>query len=249
MAAVGGDSERGEERFDAASYDVVVPDDARDLELDLLAWRREQAAATRKARVHRLLGAERWRGHGWSAPFVASVLAMVALFGSMLTLLALLLPHGSRDRAPRRPLETAAPSPVGRVGGLLADRRLRVGGKDVAARELRPGVLALLPVPCRCGAVVDELSGQAAEFGLRLVLVAPAERDEELSGLIKAARHGPVVPAYDAEAGLARDYAAHGLTLVLVRDDGRVTGVERDARPGLRRESVLRRLVTSGQPD
>jgi len=242
MAAVGGDP-LGEEPHPDHADGVVVPDDARDLELDVRAWQREQAAAARRGRLDRLVRTRRWRRYGLSGPLVAGVLAIVAVFGS---LLALLVPSGARDRASRQPLDPAPLAPAGRVGGLLLDRPLLVDGVERSVRELRPAVLALVPIPCRCGALVDELSGQAAEFGLRLVVVAPGRQDDELAGLVAAARHGPALPAYDADGRLARDYGALGPTLVLVRDDGRVTGVARQARPGLRLEPRLRQLVTAG---
>jgi len=225
---------------DEARYDVHVPDDARGLELDVRAWRREQAATARRARLGRLFLTRRWHRYGLSGPLVAGVLSVVAVFG---TLLALVVPSGSRERATRQPLDAAPPAPVGSVGGLVVDRQLRINGAGRPVRDLRPAVLALLPSPCRCGDLVDELSGQAAEFGLRLVLVASGAHDDELAALVAAARHGSALPAYDVEGRLAADYAARGPTVVLVRDDGRVTGVEREARPGRRRESALRRLV------
>jgi hypothetical protein len=241
MAALGGDPLGEEPRPDAGR--VVIPDDASELELDVRAWQREQAAAARRGRLDRLVRTRRWQRYGLSGPLVAGVLAIVAVFGS---LLALLVPSGARDRATRAPLDPAPPSPAGRVGGLLLDRPVLVGGIERSVRELRPAVLALVPIPCRCTDLVDELSGQVAEFGLRLVVVAPDRRDDELAGLVAAARHGPALAAYDADGRLARDYAALGPTLVLVRDDGRVTGVERQARLGVRREPRLRQLVTGG---
>lgn len=243
MAGASSDPDRGDELRpkDEPALDIVIPDDASELELDARAWRREQAAAARRNRLDRLLRTRRWRRYGLSGPLVAGILVLVAVFGG---LLALLVPSGGRERAVRRPLDTAAPSPAGGVGALLADHSLRIGGAERSVRELRPAVLTLLPLPCRCGQLVDELSGQAAEFGLRLVLVAPAAQDAELAQLVGAARHGPVTAAYDPTGRLAREYAARGPTLVLVRDDGRVTGVEREARAGLRRESSLQALVS-----
>lgn len=244
MAVPGGPGGDEEQRSDVEPMgaDVVVPDDPGELELDIRAWQREQVASARRARIDRLVRTRRWRRYGMSGPLTASVLALVAVFGG---LLALLVPTGARDRAARRPLDSAAPSPPGGIGGLVADRPLLVSGVERPARDFRPAVLALLPAPCRCGDLVNELSGQVAEFGLRLVLVASGERSAELSQLVRAARRGPALPAYDPVGGLARDYAASGLTLVLVRDDGRVTGVERQAGPGVRRESSLRQLVTA----
>lgn len=245
--AAPGDPGSGEERrpdVEPTEPSEVVPDDPRELELDVRAWRRERAAAARRGRIDRLLRTRRWRRYGLSGPLVAGVLILVAVFGSFL---ALLVPGGGRDRAARRPLDRAAPSPAGAIGGLLADRPLRVNGVERPARDLRPAVLALLPTPCRCEGLVAELSGQVAEFGLRLVLVASGDDSAELSRLVRAARRGPALPAYDRDGRLASEYAARGPTLVLVRDDGRVTGVERGARAGVRREPTLRQLVTSGR--
>ena len=245
VAGAGGDPDSADDRrrdAEPSHQDVVVPDDPSELELDIRAWHRDRVASARRARFDRLVRTRRWRRYGMSGPLTVGVLALVAVFGG---LLALLVPTGARDRAARRPLDPAAPSPAGTIGGLLADRPVQITGVLRPARDLRPAVLVLLPARCGCAGLVDELSGQAAEFGLRLVLVAPAGSDPELPRLVSSARHGPVVAAYDEDGRLGRDYAARGPTLILVRDDGRVTGVEREARAGRHRESVLRQLVTT----
>lgn len=240
--AVGGAPAEGTDRPDPIrGPSANVPDDARELALDVRAYRREQAASRRRAVLDRVVRTRRWRRYGLSGPLVTIILVIVAIFGG---LLALAVPGGERSSAPQRPLEVRPPAPVGSVGGLLTDRRVSVRGEERRVRELRPAVLALLPAPCACGPLVDELSGQAAEFGVRLVLVVAGPRSDELPDLVAAARHGPVLPAYDASGQLAQDYDARGPTLVLVRDDGRVTAVERDARTGRRWEPALRRLVS-----
>ena len=190
----------------------TAPDDARALEGDLRAWRREQAAAARRQRFAAAAG-RRWRWRGSSG----LVIALVA-------------PIGLPTTSEARPLASPTRSP-GSIGGLLPSVTVRVGAKERAARELRPAVLAMLPQPCRCTLAVRELSAVVGQFALPLVLVTVAG-NAEIGALLTAARGSRSYPAYDAAATLADAYAARGLTAVLVRADGVVTAVQRDLHPG-----------------
>lgn len=221
---------------------VAVPDDASGLELDLLAYRREQAARARSERTLRLFRTRRWHRYGLSGPLVVLVLLVVSVFGG---LLALLIPTGNRlPAAARRPLQTA-PARTGAVGGLLPEVLLRSAtGRTpaVASRSLRPGVLVLLPPRCGCTDVLDRLSGQAHEFALRYALVSAGTSDPQLPGLLGDIRRGRAEPFLDSGGTLAGAYARRGLTLLLVRDDGVLTKVVHDPGRDDRLEPALRRL-------
>jgi len=204
----------------------TAPDDARALEGDLRAWRREQAAAARRQRFAAAAG-RRWRWRGSSGLVIALVLLGVTALGVGLVVVA---PIGLPTTSEARPLASPTRSP-GSIGGLLPSVTVRVGAKERAARELRPAVLAMLPQPCRCTLAVRELSAVVGQFALPLVLVTVAG-NAEIGALLTAARGSRSYPAYDAAATLADAYAARGLTAVLVRADGVVTAVQRDLRPG-----------------
>ncbi len=210
--------------------DFVVPDDASELDLDLLAYRRELAARQRRARVERLFKTRRWQRYGVSGPLTVGVLMVVALFGSML---ALLVPTTGATSPPPQTIAGRPAAAPGQVGGLLPDVTLRRAGRPVSGRALRPAVLALLPPGCRCARLLEEIGGQAREFDLPLVLVGAAAPDR--GGALR-----------DPAGQLMGTYAARGVTLLLLRDDGVVTAVERDVKAGRRLEPELRLLVTAG---
>src|SRR3712207_2927220 len=85
---------------DLPPADVEVPDDARELDADLLRLRREQRAAARQQQVLRVFRTRRYQRFGVSGPAVVAALAVVAVFG---TLFAVLGPTRS-DRARPAPL-------------------------------------------------------------------------------------------------------------------------------------------------
>ena len=99
-------------------------------------------------------------------------------------------------------------------------------------RALRPALLALLPQPCGCANLVDQLAGQAAEVGVPLVVVAPAAVDAEVAALPGQSHRGQVIAAFDPAGALASTYAASGVTVLVLAPNGTVTFIDRDTQPG-----------------
>lgn len=201
--------------------DWRVPDDARDLELDRLAWRRERAARARRRWLHLLTPGG---GGGPLRPGAVALLVGAVLVMSAVTMLApLVLAHPGGSRSLARP-----PIPAGQVGGLLPATALTIDGQSTPARSLRPAVVALVPEPCPCNSLLDELSARAEQFGLPVVLVtrSPAQ----LAPLLSAVVHGRVVGAYDARGTLSATYLPRGVTLLLVDSHGVVRSVDRQLR-------------------
>ncbi len=208
--------------------DLVIPDDISELDAEVRAYHRELRRERRQDYWRRVLFARGWRRYGMSGPLVVLILVLVSLIGSMMAFLA---PQVS-PRPPRRPL-AAVTTPVGQPGGLLADATVSVSDDGVlkSARDLRPGVLALVPADCACQTAVDQIYRQAAEYRLMLYLIGQAGQKKQLDQLNRQATSGGALVAIDAIGALASTYAARGLTLLPVRGDGVVTVVDRDVQP------------------
>jgi hypothetical protein len=70
----------GDARWDEPPLDIQIPDDARELERDVLAYRREQRALRRRRRIRRIMPAQ-----AGLMPLIASILAVCLVAGMMLS--------------------------------------------------------------------------------------------------------------------------------------------------------------------
>jgi hypothetical protein len=216
----------GSEGFsDGAHAPFVVPDDARELARDVEAWRREERWARRRRRFERLFFMRRARDRGVPAPVVALVLISVALFGATITFLT---PHGVRPMTAPVALRLAAPAaPPGTTGGLLPDDQLSTATGVATARDLRPGLIAILGPDCDCAHAVAALSREASLSALAVYLVGKPAQTNQVDQLIQISRsnvHGFI----DSSGRLIAAYAPHGLTVVPVHADGVTDAVVRD---------------------
>ncbi len=73
--------------WDESPLDIQIPDDARELDRDVLAYHRELRAMRRRTRLRRLAGAGAGPlgGHGTLLPLLASILAVCLVAGAMLS--------------------------------------------------------------------------------------------------------------------------------------------------------------------
>lgn len=223
-----------------------IPNDLRDLHEDVLAYRREMAARTGQPFADPgpdSLPYGSWQRYGRYMSLLIGAMMVITVFGGMLFFFA---PAGDGEPRPQpAPLAVVAATP-GQTGGLLPDVPLHDGrtGDVVAARELRPAVLALVPRRCRCNEVINSVSGQAAEFDLPVYVVGSGEPQQQLQVLSSIIRQGEVRALHDRPATLSQAYQASGkLTLLLVRDDGVVTTIVRSPTAQDRLEPQLRRLT------
>ena len=69
--------------WDEAPLDIQIPDDARELDRDVLAYHREVRAQRRRKRLHRLAGP--FSGRATVMPLLASILAVCLVAGAMLS--------------------------------------------------------------------------------------------------------------------------------------------------------------------
>jgi hypothetical protein len=87
--------------WDEPPLDIQIPDDARELDRDVLAYHREQRAMRRRNRLRRLAGP--LGGHGTLLPLLASILAVCLVAGAMLSVATF-----SPARAPAKPSHSPA---------------------------------------------------------------------------------------------------------------------------------------------
>ncbi len=251
---------------------VVVPDDLRGLEAEILAVQAElgvvlppppplHGLAGLRARFRRrptqahqtgLAPLDRsWPPQGGLARslLVGPILAMVLL--SVAALVAL-LPASTRGNLQRQPANVAAlASPaeaVGTVGGLLPDLTLAGPAGPVAIRSLRPSVLLLVPDRCNCAALVHEVMGQVEEFpGVSAALVGSGSPDLTKLAVARDGGDGRLPVLVDPAGDLARTYhggpAGSVPTLLFVAPDGRLSSAPLAFIPGSRIEAQLLPLV------
>src|SRR6202020_3088436 len=134
---IGGDPERDD--YGLPPVDIEIPDDARELDRDTQAYRRE-LRMHRRHRLARRLGGPLTRD-GMVLPLLASCLALTLLAGTLLTMFTArrALPSTMQTASVPRPSRPA----VGQVGGLLPEASVTVGSsRSAALRDFHPSVLA-----------------------------------------------------------------------------------------------------------
>ncbi|QFG21975.1 hypothetical protein [Actinomadura sp. WMMB 499] len=218
--------------------DIVVPDDARELDRDVLAYRREERRRRRRARLRRITGP--FTRFGIAVPLIAGALLVALVSGVLMTAFG-------PQPAPRPTTARLAPNPTasaGREGGLLpAGTVTMADGTAKPTREMRPGVIGIVPPGFRCGALIAELAAQTAAPRLNFWLVAdprPADGREpvavkDVKKCAGTAHQGAPLVVEDERGLLAAAYAPEpgtALTAVLVKPDGIVADVVPDPNPG-----------------
>jgi hypothetical protein len=226
---------------------IEIPDDARDLARDVLAYHREQRAKRRRERLARMLGPLARLGlirNGTIFPVIATCVAMSMLAGAMLSVVT--ISPASAPTVDRSPLATASAN--GTV--TLPEEMVRLNGRLVSARTLTRSVLVLIPAQCRvaqgsaCGAVLAGLATQAAAAGVGVYYVYYAARTDGLADLATLTpRYGAGVArtVYDVDGLLFSDFQPSVVTALLVRGDDTVD-VRRTFVPGFDLTPAMRTL-------
>jgi hypothetical protein len=253
---------------DAARLTLLVPDDARALEADRLAWLAEEHDARTAPRdvleVH-----QTWRVDSGPPRRPRRRLAIIAGATAVAVLGMSVIGAALALIAPRQPAVATAPATrlasgandPGQLGGplptvtLAADANTVAGnvagtgsatGTDtVVSTDLRPGVVAIVPAECAdCSARLTQIAAQAGEYRLPVYLVGAPGQEDQLQGLADALTGHPTAVLIDPSSTLRRTYQTSGsgstsLLLLLVRPDGRLYTVVDDPGSGVRLESSL----------
>jgi hypothetical protein len=95
--------------WDEPPLDIQIPDDARELDRDVLAYRRELRAKRRRNRLRRLAGP--FAAHGTLMPLLASILAVCLVAGAMLSVATFNPATAPAEQTPR-PTATASAAPA-----------------------------------------------------------------------------------------------------------------------------------------
>lgn len=242
---MGANNEPGRDDYGLPPADVVVPDDARELDRDVQAYHREQRQQRRRTRRTRLVHAS--QRFGVVAPLIVIIVLIVGIATSLLVALG---PNTAQQHTPRGHLATSPTASPGHVGGLLPDTTLRIVDTSAtrSVRMLRPAVLLIVPPGCQCRRTINGLTRQIHTNEVPVYLVTSKRPTTQLRELANTDGNGVVIVARDPQGKLARTYETSELTAVLVHEDGIVGGVLRDLSPNTNLRKRLSPLLGPGQP-
>jgi len=253
---VGGDPERDDSGL--PPIDIVIPDDARELDRDVQAYQRELRALRRRQRASRLRGP--LSRDGMVLPLLAGCLILALITSTLLIMFAAdqtgipdLPSHtAAGPAAKQRPPAVRSQPAAGQLNGPLPAGLVVIGGKTVSLRAVTaPSVLALIPLACQCAPALRQLGAQAAQAHVALYLVGTGGGMKQVAQLAAQAGQPSARIADDLSDVLGRTYGPSGptgLTAILVRSGGSVASVAR--LPQSRRLNLgatLRRLGAAGQ--
>jgi hypothetical protein len=237
--------------------DIEIPDDARELDRDVLAYYREQRAARRRALARRLY--RPLTRDSLVLPVLAACLALTLLAGAMLTVFsgepgfirtlpgktargqALSGGPGSTWMAPA----SASPAAAGQPGSRLPDILVDISGNRApfAALVGRVRVLALVPATCGCLRDLRGLASQAQRASAQIYLVGTSVR--QLLLLARRVGLGEAHAVVDTSGALPPAYHPRILTALVVRADDTITARVPDRGHGILLTAPLRALASA----
>jgi hypothetical protein len=227
----GSDPDRDD--FSLPPVDVVIPDDARELDRDVQAYLRELRALRRRERVSRLRGP--LARDGMVLPLLAGCLILALVTSTLLIMFAAdqtgmpeLPGHvPTRSAAPKHPASQPA---AGKTGEQLTSAQVVIGGKTVSLRAVtaaKATMLALIPPDCTCTILVRQLGARATQAHVAVYLIGTRAIMQQVSQLAAQAGQSPARVADDTRDVLGTAYRRSGMTAILVLPDGTVTSVVR----------------------
>ncbi len=234
----GGDP--GRDDYGLPPVDIEIPDDARELTRDVLAYRREQRSRRRRRLARRFCGP--LTSDGMVLPLLAGCLALTLVAATLLTVFTTRQPISLRPpRAATGAGATVSPAPDPQAAALV-NTTLFAGGQPTALGSL-PGpvlVLALIPRRCQCLADLRELAVQAFRASTPIYLVGV--HDAPVRSLTTDLGLGPTQGLEDTRDLLPSPYRVAALTAVLLRTDGSAVRVFQDHGHGFEIEKYVRAL-------
>jgi hypothetical protein len=253
-------SEPGRDDGNLPPVNVVIPDDARELDRDVLAYHRELRARRRRQRLMRLMRPFRVRelgGHAAMIPLIAACLAISLVGGALLSVATI-----SPASAPTLSVPpTSGQAPVSASGvsasGVSASGvspgdltklpagTVHIGGRTVTLRSLVTSAIAVIPASCGCGPELERLAQQAVSAHVALYFAGAGPVIPQLPALVKRYGDGAAIATADYDGALGSAFHPTGLTVLLVFSDARAE-VRRDLRADFQLTPVLRELNRAG---
>lgn len=237
-------SEPGRDDGSLPPVNIVIPDDARDLDRDVLAYHREMRARRRRQRLLRLIrpfGRPGFGGQVAIVPLIAVCLALSLVGGALLSVATV-----SPASAP-----TLRPTPPAQSPGLaqtlteLPQGTVQLDGRTVPVRSLASSVIALVPASCGCGAELERVAAQASAAHVSLYFAATGAGIAQLPALTARYGDGAAKPAADTHGVLSGEYHPAGLTVLLVFSDATAV-VRRNLGDAFQLGVTQRSLMTTG---
>jgi hypothetical protein len=212
-------SEPGRDDGNLPPVNIVIPDDARELDRDVLAYRRELRAKRRRQRFLRFFQPFRTPelgGHAAFIPLIAICLAICLVGGALLSVATM-----SPASAPTLNGAQGAAQAVVPTGDLTAlpAGSVQLAGRAESVRSLKSSVIALIPANCDCGLGLQRLAGQAIDAHAKLYFAASGAALAQLAGLTTRYGDGTAEAAADSGSVLTAAYRPSGLTVLLVYKD------------------------------
>ena len=238
-------SEPGRDDGNLPPVNVVIPDDARELDRDVLAYHRELRAKRRRQRLTRLIRPLRvadFGGHAAIIPLIAACLAICLVGGALLSVVTM-----SPASAPTlsAPGSSVQPGVSPRALTELPSGSVQLSGRTVPVRSLVTSTIALVPADCDCGAELGRLAGQAVAAHVGIYFAAAGPVISQLPGLTAHYGDGAAVAAADFDNVLTLAYHPSGLTVLLVFKDA-TAEVVRNLGTDFQLGSTLRELRLAG---
>jgi hypothetical protein len=240
-------SEPGRDDGSLPPVNIEIPDDARDLERDVLAYRREMRAARRRQRLLRLVrpfSRPGFGGHAAIVPLIAVCLALTLVGGALLSVATI-----SPAAAPTLSSSPAPPAGSSADAGQLTSLpqgTVELDGRLVPARSLTSSVIALVPGRCGCDEALRQLAAQAAAAQVGLYFVATGAAIPQLAALTARDGGGTARGAADTSGVFRAAYSPAGLTVLLVYRDA-TAEVRRNVSAGFRLDTTRDKLLMTGR--
>jgi hypothetical protein len=249
-------SEPGRDDGNLPPVNVVIPDDARELDRDVLAYHRELRAERRRQRLMRVARPFRVPGFGGHAaiiPLIAACLAISLVGGALLSVITMSPASAPTLSAPQTSGQPTVPSsvPSGDLTELPAGT-VQLDGRTVPVRSLVTSTIALVPANCGCGAELSRLAEQTVAARVPLYFAGTGQVISQLPGLTARYGDGAAVATADRNNVLGAAYHPAGLTVLLVFKDATAEVLRRLAAnfqlaPALR-ELRLAGALSASQP-
>ena len=232
-------SEPGRDDSNLPPLNVVIPDDARELERDVIAYRREMRAQRRRRRLAWFVRPfSRSGGPAAIVPLIAACLALSLVGGALLSVVTM-----SPASAPTVGSQASSSVSVSRTT-LPAVNVESLDGHPVAVRTLATSAIALVPANCGCGSSLSRLAAQAATADVSLYFVGTGRA---LPQVITFAQQDGVTALDDPGDLLGATYHPVRLTVLLVFDNINGTAEVATALPaGFQLGPTLSQLTLAG---